>query len=166
MTETTFTRDALLKVAEEAGVTADQARHILDLAGVTVQPKKPVLPVEPGSVIIATEVRGERGEWRMFRTPGYWVSQDAIADWWEHYPEDITEWDNALVLRIGIDEFSGDAPSVLTEENVEKLWSRMSWAKDSPWSQLSRKDRYAIIAMCRSARDVETVLKRMDARDG
>ena len=65
MTDTMFTRAALTEAAENAGVTTDQARTILEAAGVKVQPEKPALPTEPGSVIIATEVRGVKGEWRI-----------------------------------------------------------------------------------------------------
>lgn len=49
MTDTTFTHTALIEAAEKAGVTPDQARTILEAAGVKVQPEKP----EPGTWHIA-----------------------------------------------------------------------------------------------------------------
>ena len=41
MTDTMLTHTALTEAAEKAGVTTDQARTILEAAGVTVQPEKP-----------------------------------------------------------------------------------------------------------------------------
>lgn len=99
MTDTMFTRTALTEAAETAGVTTDQARTILEAAGVKVQPEKPALPTEPGSVIIATEVRGVTGEWRAFLEPdGTWATSELIDCYVWHRPNHITAWTEAVVL--------------------------------------------------------------------
>ena len=102
MTDTMFTRTALTEAAKGAGVTADQARTILEAAGVKVEPEKPALPTKPGSVIIATEVRGVKGKWRMFRGPGgHWFSAGPIGACYHHSPEHITVWTEAMVVPAG-----------------------------------------------------------------
>ena len=50
MTDTMFTRTALTEAAETAGVTTDQARTILEAAGVTVQPEPGWYLTEDGEV--------------------------------------------------------------------------------------------------------------------
>ena len=100
MTDTMFTRTALTEAAKKAGVTTDQARIILEAAGVIVQPEKPALPTDPESVIIATEVRGVKGEWRLFLDQdGEWYSAERVeGHHWYHQPEHITAWTEAVVL--------------------------------------------------------------------
>jgi len=67
----------------------------------------PQLPTEPGSVITAYEVRGERNEngWRLMYIacddfaagPDNWISETDIAGAIWHYPENITSWLPATV---------------------------------------------------------------------
>ena len=109
MTDTMFTRTALTEAAEKAGVTTDQARAILEAAGVKVEREKPALPTEPGDVIIATEVRGVKYDgpgngWRMFLDiDGDWLSAVGINGrgrvW--HAPKHITAWTEAVVVPAG-----------------------------------------------------------------
>ena len=102
MTDTMFTRTALTEAAKGAGVTTDQARTILEAAGVTVEPEKPALPTEPGDAIIATGVRGVKGEWRMFLDSDLdWVSPEKIDEHYWHRPECITAWTEAVVVPVG-----------------------------------------------------------------
>ena len=139
MTDTMFTRTALTEAAEKAGVTTDQARTILEAAGVTVQPEKPALPTEPGSFIIATEVRGVRGEWRMFRgAGGYWFSAGPIGTCYHHRPDHITAWTPARVVPAA-------APATLTEDQVGDEWSKES-ALPGEWSVLGSRSRERITA--------------------
>ena len=110
MTDIMFTRTALAEAAKGAGVTTDQARTILEAAGVTVQP---ALPTDPESVIIATEVRGVTGKWRMILAPdGDWFSPAKINGAWWHQPEHITAWIETVVLPVTA------APVTLTEDQV------------------------------------------------
>ncbi|AJT42400.1 hypothetical protein [Psychromicrobium lacuslunae] len=62
----------------------------------------PQLPTEPGSVIIAYEVRGVRNEdgWRMMLTSGEacpWISSQYVDGYPWHDPEHITDWLPATV---------------------------------------------------------------------
>ena len=118
MTDTVFTRTALTEAAETAGVTTDQARTILEAAGVTVQPEKPALPTEPGSVIIATEVRGVKGRWRMFLDQdGEWYASPKIEGRRWHRPGHITAWIETVVLPVTT------TPVTLTEDQVGEVWN-------------------------------------------
>ena len=102
MTDTMFTRTALTEAAKTAGVTYDQACTILEAAGVKVEPEKPALPTEPGSDIIATEVRGVTGKWRMFLDSDLdWVSPEKIDGHYWHRPECITVWTETVVVPAG-----------------------------------------------------------------
>ena len=102
MTDIMFTRTALTEAAKTAGVTADQARTILEAAGVKVEPEKPALPTEPGDVIIATEVRGETGKWEMVLDDiGEWYASPKIKGRRWHHPDEITAWTEAVVVPAG-----------------------------------------------------------------
>ena len=102
MTDIMFTRTALTEAAKGAGVTYDQARTILEAAGVKVEPEKPALPTDPESVIIATEVRGVTGKWRMFLDSDLdWVSPEKIDGHYWHRPECITAWTEAIMAPAG-----------------------------------------------------------------
>lgn len=62
---------------------------------------EPALPTAPGSVIIATEVRGEKGEWCMaVDHDGEWSSIDggAIDGSYYHGSNHITAWKPAKVV--------------------------------------------------------------------
>lgn len=102
MTDIMFTRTALSGAAKGAGVTSDQARTILEAAGVKVEREKPALPTEPGDAIIATEVRGVKGQWRMFLDSDLdWVSPEKIDGHYWHRPECIAAWIEAVVVPAG-----------------------------------------------------------------
>ena len=97
---------------------------------------RPELPTEPGSVIIATEVRGVRGEWRMLLDDdGEWSGPEPIGGWGHHNPDRITAWIEAVVLPVTA------APVTLTEDQVGELWDQecglgdtiLSWATLSPY---------------------------------
>ena len=119
MTDIMFTRTALTEAAKNAGITADQARTILEAAGVTVEPEKPPLPTDPGDVIIATEVRGVTGKWRMFRgAGGYWFSAGPIGTCYHHSPAHITAWTEARIVPVTA------APVTLTEDQVGEEWDQ------------------------------------------
>lgn len=145
MTDTMFTHTALTEAAKGAGVTTDQARTILEAAGVTVQPEKPALPTEPGSVIIATEVRGVTGKWRMILDDqGEWVSPEAIGGWRWHRPKHITAWTEARVVP------AATAPVTLTEDQVGELWGKESVPLVA-WSVLGGRNRERITATVNAA---------------
>ncbi|MEU3847175.1 hypothetical protein AB0E44_09280 [Micrococcus terreus] len=66
---------------------------IKEVTGHEFAPESKPLPTEPGSVIIATEVRGVKGEWRLL------LNED--RDWWSparingrmlHNSKQITKW--------------------------------------------------------------------------
>ena len=139
MTDTMFTRTALSGAAEKAGVTTDQARTILEAAGVTMEREKPALPTEPGSVIIATEACGMTGKWRMIRDDeGDWFSPVKInGNHWLR-PERITAWTEARVIP-------ATAPVTLTEDQVGEEWSKES-ALPGEWSVLGSRLRERITA--------------------
>ncbi len=121
MTDTMFTRTALTEAAKHAGVTTDQARTILEAAGVKVQPEKPALPTEPGSVIIATEVRGETGRWPAFLEPdGTWATSERVGGRVWHRPERITAWTRARVAP------AATTPVTLTEDQVGEVWDAVT----------------------------------------
>ena len=140
MTDTMFTHTALTEAAKKAGVTTDQARTILEAAGMNVQPEKPALPTEPGSVIIATEVRGVRGEWRMLLDDdGEWSGPEPIGGWGHHNPDRITAWIEAVVLPVTA------APVKLTEDQVGEQWGKES-APQLAWSVLGSRNRERVTA--------------------
>lgn len=103
MTDPTLTGTALIEaLALHARVTTAQARTILEAAGVTVEPEKPALPTDPESVIIATEVRGVTGKWRMLLgDDGDWSSPESIGGYHWHKPHRITVWTEAVVVPAG-----------------------------------------------------------------
>ena len=137
MTDTMLTHTALTEAAKAAVVTTDQARTILEAAGVKVETEKPTLPTEPGSVIIATEVRGVTGKWRMFLGPGgHWFSAGPIGACYHHSPNHITAWTEAVVVpagekidpddvragdRVRVERKSGDE-AMFTVTRVDKTW--------------------------------------------
>ena len=113
MTDTMFTHTALTEAAKKAEVTTAQARTILEAAGVTVQPEKPALPTEPGSVVIATELRGVEGRWQMMLDDdGDWSSGERVRGHRWHRPNHITAWIETVVLPVTA------APVTLTEDQV------------------------------------------------
>ena len=84
MTDAMFTSTALTQAAE-----------------VTVQPEKPDLPTEPGSVIIATELRGVEGRWQMMLDDdGDWSSGERVSGHRWHRPNHITAWTKARVVPV------------------------------------------------------------------
>lgn len=92
------------------------ARKAAEELGVDLAPEPTPLPTEPGSIIIATEVRGVRAEWRMMLDrDGEWFSPEMICGEWHHQPEDITKWTKARVLP------SATGPVELTEGQVVEL---------------------------------------------
>lgn len=63
---------------------------------------KPELPTEPGSVIIATEVRGVKGRWELYlRSERNWIAVDGIDGYRYHDPKHITEWEPAKIVPVG-----------------------------------------------------------------
>lgn len=77
MTDTMFTRTALTEAAKHAGVTTDQARTILEAAGVTVQPEPKPLPTEPGLYL---------------HEDGRRIIVDKEGEWWYPSPEGSGAW--------------------------------------------------------------------------
>lgn len=61
----------------------------------------PQLPTEPGSVIIATKVRGAVGEWVALYDAGgnYWTTQGVAGGATVHVADQITEWRPAKVVE-------------------------------------------------------------------
>lgn len=63
---------------------------------------KPELPTEPGSIIIATEVRGVKGRWELYlRSERNWIAVDGIDGYRYHDPKHITEWEPAKIVPVG-----------------------------------------------------------------
>jgi hypothetical protein len=62
----------------------------------------PKLPTEPGSVIIATKVRGAVGEWVALYDAGgaYWTTQGVAGGNTVHQAEQITEWRPAMIVEV------------------------------------------------------------------
>ncbi|GAA2546046.1 hypothetical protein HD598_002119 [Neomicrococcus aestuarii] len=61
----------------------------------------PKLPTEPGSVIIATKVRGVEGKWRMMLAMyEVWLSPERINDTQWHTDDNIQEWTLAEVFEV------------------------------------------------------------------
>ena len=84
MTDAMFTSAALTQAAE-----------------VTVQPEKPDLPTEPGSVIIATELRGVEGRWQMMLDDdGDWSSGERVSGHRWHRPNHITACTKARIVPV------------------------------------------------------------------
>lgn len=78
------------------------ARAAAELLGVELPPLPKLLPTRPGSVIIATEVRGMEGEWRMILDHnGGWYSAELISGRRYHLRESVTAWTEARVLPAG-----------------------------------------------------------------
>ena len=126
MTDTTLSLTALTEAAKEAGVTTDQARTILEAAGVKVEPEKPALPAELGSVIIATEVRGVTGKWVLaLDGEGDWLSTEQISVYHWHAPKHITAWTEARVIPVAT------APVTLTEDQVGEVWDKGATGADT-----------------------------------
>ena len=145
MTDIIFTRTALTEAAEGAGVTTAQARIILEAAGVTVEPEKPALPTEPGSAIIATEVRGVKGSWAMMLDrDGDWCAGEVIDGVEYHRPKNITKWTKARIVPVT------STPVTLTEDQVGELWGKESVPLVA-WSVLGGRNRERITATVNSA---------------
>ena len=145
MTDTMFTRTALTEAAENAGVTTDQARTILEAAGVTVQPEPKPLPTEPGSVIIATEVRGKKGRWTVHLGGfGSWGITEEIGGYSWHDPVHITAWTEARVVPVST------TPVTLTEDQVGEVWSKESGLLVE-WSVLGSRNQEAVTATVNAA---------------
>ena len=145
MTDIMFTRTALTEAAEKAGVTTDQARTILEAAGVKVEPEKPALPTKPGSVIIATEVRGVTGKWVLVLDDiGEWYASPKIEGRRWHRPGHITAWIETVVLPVAA------APVTLTEDQVGELWGEESTPLGA-WSALVSRNRERITATVNAA---------------
>ena len=139
MTDAMLTITGLTAIAHSVGVTDAQARALMEYAGVKVQAEPKPLPTEPGSVIIATEVRGVKGEWRMFLYEAeVWVSPVRIDGNWWHEPERITAWTEAVVLPARV------VPAA-TEDQVGEQWGKESIPQLS-WSVLGPRNRERITA--------------------
>ena len=139
MTDTMFTRAALTEAAEKAGVTADQARAILEAAGVKVERDPKPLPTDPESVIIATEVRGVKGEWRLFLDQdGEWYSAERVEGHHWHRPAHITAWTEARIVPV-------TAPVTLTEDQVGEEWDKESVPLVA-WQVLGGRNRERVTA--------------------
>ena len=80
---------------------ATVARTAAELLGVKLAPEPKPLPTEPGSVIIATEVRWVEGEWVLVLDgDGYWFSVELIRGRQWHYHDRITKWTEARVVPV------------------------------------------------------------------
>lgn len=146
MTDTLFTLTGLTAAAEKAGITPDQARTILEAAGVKVEPEKPALPTDPESVITATEVRGVTGKWRMMLDDqGEWVSPEAIGGWRWHEPHHITAWTDTVVLPVTA------APVTLTEDQVGEEWDQRKNVHLPEWAMLSMASRSSVTTIFNAA---------------
>lgn len=107
MTDTTIPSTELAEAdiretAERLGFDPSDVRELLAALNVPMQAEPKPLPTEPGSVIIATEVRGVTGKWRMLLDDdGEWSGPESIGGWGHHCPDRITAWIEAVVLPAG-----------------------------------------------------------------
>ena len=132
MTDTMFTRTALTEAAEKAGVTTDQARTVLEAAGVTVQPEKsePGLYLHKDGRRIIVDEKG--GWWHLsLEEAGMWWMDDENR-WGRLTParvvpegepidlDDVREGDRVRMELIGGDEVT----FTVTETTPLALWSK------------------------------------------
>lgn len=106
MTDTMFTRTALTEAAEKAGVTADQARTILEAAGVKVQPAPGWYLTEDGEV---ARVKPNKHTGALILN----IDGDVLLP---HQP-----WPKLTPARIVP---AATTPVTLTEEQVGELWGK------------------------------------------
>ena len=99
---------------------------IKEVTGHEFAPEPKPLPTEPGSVIIATEVRGVKGKWRAFLAPGgVWFSPAKINGTWWHDADHITAWTEVVVVPVAA------APVTLTEDQVGEVWDKGATGADT-----------------------------------
>lgn len=109
MPDAMLTHTAIQETAKRLGFEPSDARALLAALNVPMQAEPKPLPTEPGSAIIATEVRGGVGEWVMVRDDeGDWCSAERIRGHHWHRPEHITTWTEAVVVPAGeLDALAG-----------------------------------------------------------
>ena len=128
MTDTMFTRTALTEAAEKAGVTPDQARTILEAAGVKVQPEKPA----PGTWHIVKD-GPQVGDAARVDEDGYLhvIGSDGrtLRD---IHPDDA--WPELTPARI----IPAAAPVTVTEDQVGEVWDRHKTEYMNQWKDIHR----------------------------
>ena len=140
MTDTMFTRTALIEAAEKAGVTTDQARTILEAAGVTVQPEKP----GPGTWHIVKD-GPQVGDAARVDEDGYLHVIGSNGKTLRDIHPDNT-WPDLTPARV----VPAAAPVTLTEEQVGELWGEESTPLGA-WSVLVSRSRERITDTVNSA---------------
>ena len=136
MTDTMFTRTALTEAAEKAGVTADQARTILEAAGVTVQPEKPA----PGTWHIVKD-GPQVGDAARVDEDGYLHVIGSNGKTLRDIHPDNT-WPALTPARVVP---AAAAPVALTEDQVGEEWDKDSVPLVA-WRVLGSRDRERITA--------------------
>ena len=126
MTDTMFTRTALTEAAEKTGITTDQARAILEAAGVKVQPEKPgpgTWHFTEGYMAPAPEVPAyvsKAGDLYLVHSDGRVEGFAGGSDAWPALSP-------ARVVPVTA------APVTLTEDQVGELWEEHRVDVTSPW---------------------------------
>ena len=136
MTDTTLTHTALTEVAETAGVTTDQARTILEAAGVKVRPEKPepgLYMHEDGRPIIVDE----KGGW-------WHLNLEEAGMWWMDDENHSGRLTPARIVPVTA------TPVTLTEDQVGELWGEESTPLGA-WSALVSRNRERITATVNAA---------------
>ena len=136
MTDTMFTRTALTEAAKHAGVTTDQARAILEAAGVTVQPEKRESGwylTEDGEV---ARVKPNKHTGALILN----IDGDVLLP---HQP-----WPKLTPARVVP---TTAAPVTLTEEQVGELWDRHSMTLSEEWGAFSNTERLEMVNVVNAA---------------
>lgn len=136
MTDIMFTRTALTEAAEQAGVTTDQARTILEAAGVTVQPEKR----EPGWYLTED---GEVARVKPNKHTGALmlnIDGDVLLP---HQP-----WPKLTPARVVP---VATAPVTLTEDQVGELWGKHRGTGAFSWVAYSTAILEAVTATVNAA---------------
>ena len=124
MTDTMFTRTALTEAAEKAGVTTDQARTILEAAGVKVQPGKPA----PGTWHIVKD-GPQVGDAARVDEDGYLHVIGSNGKTLRDIHPDNT-WPALTPARVVP---AAAAPVALTEDQVGEVWEEHRVDGSSSW---------------------------------
>ena len=130
MTDTMFTRTALTEAAKGAGVTTDQARTILEAAGVKVQPEKPAPGLylhEDGRPIIMIGPN--------FTEPDSYLTVTDDSHWTGRNRDKLTP---ARIVPAA-------TPVALTEDQVGEVWDKDSVPLVA-WRVLGSRNRERITA--------------------
>lgn len=145
MTDIMFTHTALTEAAKVAGVTTDQARTILEAAGMNVQPEPKPLPTEPGLYLHEDGRRiivDKEGEW-------WYPSPEGSGAWW------IEDKNRSGRLTPAVVVPATTTPVTLTDDQMGVLWDAVT-ASDpgaSPWVDYSSSHRARFKAVANAVLD-------------